>query len=788
MSLKFFSSAILLCILSTTLQAQTLSQTVRGTINDKQSKETLIGASVVLMDTTQFKAATADVNGNFRIDNVPVGRRTFKISFLGYRENYITVIVTSGKEVIINAELEQSVITANAVTITAEKQKDKPNNQLTTVSSRAFTIEETSRYAGSVGDPSRMAANYAGVAGTNDTRNDIVIRGNSPLGLLWRLNGIEIPNPNHFGSLGSTGGPISILNNNVLDKSDFLTGAFPAEYGNATSGVFDLQMRNGNNEKHEFLGQIGFNGFEAGAEGPISKKQGSSYLVNYRYSTLGVFSALGLNFGTGTAVPKYQDVSFNVNLPTQHAGKFSVFGLGGISYAEVLDKDADSTKDNLYTGDRRENGYYGNNMGVVGITHTYFFNTNTFSKFGLSVSQAGEKYKVDTIRVSDEAIIPAYRNTSNQQKYSADFNINKKFSAKNFLKAGVVANHYEYNYSDSAIVDSIWKTFTEFKGSGNLYKLYLQWQHRFTDHLTLNSGVYSQLYDLNNTWAVEPRLGLRWEIKEGQALSVGTGLHSQLQPQYLYLLKSRMSDGTYTQTNKELEMTKSYHAILAYDRTIAKDMRLKIETYYQYLFDVAVEERATYFSVLNEGADFGVSAIDSLQNKGTGTNYGIELTFEKFYSRGYYWLLTGSLFESKYTGSDGIERNTAFNGNFVFNLLGGKEWTLRKKNTIAFNIKLNYAGGKRYRPIDFEKSKLAGTTQYDLTHAYEKRYRDYYRCDIKIAYRINRKRCTHEIAIDLNNVFNTQNIFQQQYSAKTNSLKTEYQIGFLPIPMYRITF
>lgn len=324
--------------------AQKPTQTVRGTITDKQSKEPLIGASIVWLDSSIFIGTTADINGNFRLNNIPVGRQSFKISFLGYRETVITSIITSGKEVVLNIELEQSVVTAKAVTIVAEKQKDKPNNELTTVSARSFTIEETSRYAGSVGDPSRMAANYAGVSGANDSRNDIIIRGNSPTGLLWRLNGIEIPNPNHFGSLGTTGGPISILNNNVLDKSDFLTGAFPAEYGNVLAGVFDLQMRTGNNEKNEFMAQVGFNGFEAGAEGPISKKQGSSYLINYRYSTLGVFSALGINFGTGTAVPKYQDVSFNINLPTNKAGKFTLFGMGGISGIEVLEKDRDTTK------------------------------------------------------------------------------------------------------------------------------------------------------------------------------------------------------------------------------------------------------------------------------------------------------------------------------------------------------------------------------------------------------------------------------------------------------------
>ena len=785
---KTVSAIFFLLVAAFSTNAQTISQTVRGTVTDKQSKETLIGASVVLMDSVNQKGETTDLNGNFRLENIEVGRRTFKISFIGYRENFVTVIVTSGKEVVINIELEQSVVTTNMVTIIVEKQKDKANNQLATVSARSFTIEETSRYAGSIGDPSRMAANYAGVSGANDSRNDIIIRGNSPLGLLWRLNGIEIPNPNHFGSLGSTGGPISILNNNVLDKSDFLTGAFPAEYGNATSGVFDLQMRSGNNEKHEFMGQVGFNGFEGGAEGPISKKQGSSYLINYRYSTLGVFNALGINFGTGAAIPKYQDVSFKVDLPTKKAGKFSVFGIGGISYAEVLDNDRDSTKENLYDNGVRSNGYYGNNMGVIGLSHTYFLSATTFSKLSLSVSQAGENYKLDTIRLTDNTPIPQYRNVSNQQKYTADFSINKKFSAKNFLKSGVSASRYQYNYSDSVVSNGTWKQLTQFEGAAYLYKFYAQWQHRFTDELTLNSGVYAQLYDLNNSFALEPRLGLKWEMKEGQALSIGTGLHSQLQPQYLYLIKTRQSDGTYMQTNKDLKMTKSYHAIAAYDRTISKDIRIKIETYYQYLFDVAVEKRATYFSVLNEGADFGVSGVDSLENKGTGTNYGLELTLEKFYSHGYYFLLTGSVFQSKYKGSDHVERNTAFNGNYVFNILGGKEWTLKKRNTIAINLKTTYAGGKRYVPIDFAASQLSGETERNFNHAFEKRYKDYFRTDLKIAYRMNRKRCTHELAIDLNNIFGTKNIFQQQYNVKTNSITTEYQLGFLPIPLYKITF
>jgi hypothetical protein len=183
------------------------------------------------------------------------------------------------------------VYTLDDVTVRPDIRKDQAINEMAVVSARSFTIDETERYAGSLGDPSRMAANFAGVTSVSDQRNDIVIRGNSPLGLLWRLEGLEIPNPNHFGSIGTTGGPISMLNINHLTNSDFYTGAFPAEYGNALAGAFDIRMRNGNNQKHEFMGQMGFNGFELGAEGPFSSNSQASYMANFRYSTLEVLHA-----------------------------------------------------------------------------------------------------------------------------------------------------------------------------------------------------------------------------------------------------------------------------------------------------------------------------------------------------------------------------------------------------------------------------------------------------------------------------------------------------------------
>ena len=219
--------AILLYIVS---NAQ-ITQNVRGSIVDKDSKTPLPGANIVISTLDPVKGTATDPNGHFKIEKIPVGRHSIKISYVGYEPIIMQNIeLSSGKELILNLELQESVMMEEVV-IEAEGEKEKSINKMATVSARTFSIEETQRYAGSLNDVARMAQNFAGVQGADDSRNDIVIRGNSPTGVLFRLDGVDIPNPNHFALMGTTGGPVSLLNNNVLDNSDFMTGAFPAEYG-----------------------------------------------------------------------------------------------------------------------------------------------------------------------------------------------------------------------------------------------------------------------------------------------------------------------------------------------------------------------------------------------------------------------------------------------------------------------------------------------------------------------------------------------------------------------------
>jgi hypothetical protein len=770
---------------------QTITQTIKGLVVDKQSQTPIPGAIIQVVNSNPLLGTSTNEQGEFKITNVPIGRLQIKIQVISYKEKYITINLNAGKESITNIELEESVIQGQEIVVIAEQDKTKTNNKMSTVSSRLFSAEEAARYAGSRNDPARMAANFAGVSGANDSRNDIIIRGNSPIGILWRLNGLDIPNPNHFGNAGSTGGPISILNNNTLDNSDFMSGAFAADYGNATSGVFDLKMRKGNDEKHEFLVQMGFNGFELGAEGPFNKKKNSSFLVNYRYSTLAVFKALNIDFGTGDAVPQYQDITFKTDFATEKFGKFSFWGIGGLSYVALLESDKKSGQD-IYGYSARDT-YFRSNVGASGISHTYLFKNNAYIKTNIGVSGQYNNIiadRIDTSFKTPKNLKPEYRQTTKNIRYSVNTTYNKKFNSRDFVNTGIYAELYNTLFVDSNdnfFGTNTFVTLRNYKGTTALIRGFAQWQHKFSDNLLFNAGISNQFFLLNNSNAIEPRIGLKYSINSKQSLSLGGGLHSQLQPIYVYFASDTINGKT-VETNRGLDFTRAAHGVIAYDNSFAQNFRIKTEIYYQYIFNAPVKNFPSYFSALNLGADFNSPNVNNLVSKGTGQNYGVEITLEKFYSKGYYLLFTSSLFESKYKGSDNITRNTAFNGNYVFNLLGGKEFKINQKHVLSIDVRATYAGGKRFTPIDLEASKAAKDEVRDGTRAFELQYADYFRLDVKPGYRFNTKRVTHEFTIDIQNVTRNANVFQQSYDIKNQTIKTDYQLRFFVIPQYRVLF
>ena len=792
--MKKITSIFILSLCIHLAKAQTYSQTIRGKVIDADSKSILFGANVILLNSDTLIGSTSDVDGKFRLDNIPVGRRAIKITSIGYEEGVVNnIIVTSGKEVVLTIELREKVYTSEVIEIISETDKTKANNELVTVSSRNFLAEETGRYAGSRGDPSKMVANYAGVSSGNDARNDIIVRGNSPLGVLWRMEGIDIPNPNHFSAQGATGGPISMLNNNILGNSDFLTGAFPAEYGNKTAAVFDIRLRNGNNEQNEYTGSLGINGVELGAEGPISKKSGSSYLINYRYSTLEIFNKLGIRFGV-SASPQYQDVSFKLNIPTKKIGLFTFWGIGGKSKLSLLDSERkESDWSYISSG---QDLVFGSSMGATGISNLYFFNSKTSGKLSLSVSATDLDAFVDTLSPVNRSSFLKRKNKSTEANFIANYTVSAKINAKYLIKFGATyqsiyfdAESYDYSTQYGKYIFDL----NVDKSTADLLQGFVHWQFRPTDKITINTGVHYQNFLLNNTSALEPRLGLRFQLSPKQNMSIGYGMHSQMQPTIYYFYESYIpSTDSYYKSNSKLDLTKSQHAILGYDFNFAKSYRIKLEGYYQYVYNVPVQQNySSSFSMINVGnALEGIPLVDSLENKGDGENIGIEFTFEKFFSNHFYYLATASIYQSKYKGSNRVEHHTSFDGGYVFNALAGYELTLgkNKNKALSFDLKYTQSGGNRYTPIDIEKSKSYGKAVYMDDEAFSKQLKDYSRFDIKISYKTNRKKTSQSIFLVVENIFDTQNILRESYNTTTKSIQQEFQLGLFPYFGYKIEF
>ena len=782
----------LVLAVSSQTTAESYTNVIRGTVIDKQSKTPLPGANIVLLDSEPFNGTTTNENGEFRLEDVPTGRQGIIVSFIGYHNVVMkNLIVNTGHETVVYVEMEEKVQTTEEITVVGNYRKDLAMNKMASVSARSFTVEEAARYAGSREDVARMAMNFAGVSGANDQRNDIIIRGNTPSGLLWRLEDVDIPNPNHFAASGTTGGPVGMLNNNTLRNSDFFTGAFPAEYTNGFSGVFDLKMREGNNQKYEFLGQVGFNGFELGAEGPFSKTGKSSFLINYRYSTLQVFDLLGISFGT-SGVPQYQDLNFKLHFPMKK-GKLSWFGLTGKSTISMLD--SENNEADLYT-DEGMDLVNGSSLFASGLNYTRFHNENTYSRFILSFLTQNGFTDLDEFDPGEEPQ-PFYREDNTERRLTFKYIFNRKFNRQLSNRTGLTVNRFGYNLNVKTWEEYNQRTYQldnekTIADGPNLYRGYTQVVYKFSDNFEVKPGLSFMYFGLNDRLSVEPRFGANWKTGYRTSLNFGYGKHSKVQSMATYFIETIFKDGTMKLTNRNLDFTKAHHWILGFDALLTDHMRFKAETYYQYLYDVPVEEEPSYYSMLNAGANWGLNTRDFLVNEGEGWNYGLELTLEKFYHKNYYFLTTVSLFESKYTGSDNIVRNTAFNGNFVTNALLGKEVKLKQNSTLVFDLKVTWAGGKRYTPIDTEASKREDNGAFNTVYidelAYEKQFPDYLKADVKIGYRRDGKRVSQVWEFYVENITNHKNPLNQIFKESTGEVETVYQLGFFPLFNYKIYF
>ncbi len=785
---------------------------IRGKIVDKNAGIAVAGAQVELLNFSPRKTAQADENGQFVIAGVPVGRQRLRV----FAPNYIeriegNILVTTGKDVDLEISLDENVALANDPervenpapiedVLQPEKlisNNIKIHNPFVLQGGRQFDIEEVSRYAGSFYDPARLAANFGGVYNTNDNQNYIIARGGTPMGVGYRIEGIPIENPNHFATLGNTGAPFPILNTNSLANSDFFLSNFSAEYGNATSAIFDLNIRKGNTERLEMTGQLSFLGAEMLVEGPI-KKGKSSFLVGARYGVIRLMQLLRLPIGTNSS-PQYQDITFKLNFPSLKRGDISIFGIGGIANVSLLNSNIDS---NDVYAERGRDLYIRTQLGVLGINHR--ISTGNRSYLSTTISQSVQNYYSwrdsvaanNSILMEDIYFVKEFRAITSLSSY---FNTKTllKGSKRNTLltfRTGARLHAYLVNVADYATAPTLRYDYLADKQLLFHTEAYAQTLWKFSEKFSLYAGLYANHFSINDhSYSVEPRLNLHWSPSGRHLFSLGYSWHSRLVPFIISYNVIQLPDGSYDTGNKNLGLFKSQHLALDYRWQVSPSWQWQTNLYAQYMYDMPISaDTRDAFSHINYG-EFPVFPLrTNLVSEGVGYNAGVEIALIRKFDKGFYMNLGGSYSVSRYKGSDGIWRSTAYDIRYLGQAVLGKEWAIGKmrRNFFTVDLRFNYHHGKPITPIDTLASIAAGREIVDEEHSYELRMRDYYRLDFKTGIRFNsrRRRISHNILIDIINLTGRNNTAQIRYNPVLQRVVEQSQFGMVPNLMYQLQF
>jgi hypothetical protein len=790
---------------------------VSGIVSDQESQNSLENVLVELLNIIPIKSALTDAKGAFRLEGIPVGRHRLLVSKDGYEQTMVTDIVLSAggsieleiklNEIFVDSELKKAVTKKKKIRQFTKTTKDKPNNTMAGISARPFTIEEASRYAGSRNDPARLVTNYAGASGYDDSRNDIVIRGNSPSGVQWLIEELPIENPNHISTIGTTGGITPILNTYALANSDFMTGAFAAQYGNTVAGVFDLSLRKGSTNKVGFMGVLGTQRIELLLEGPLSKqKKGGSFLVSVRGS-LGNFLFKDLF----PVDPEHQDVNFKMNFGKKRFGELEIFGIGGRSVLFIPYQDVSFLDEVRYDIFEDEEYNHQNWMGLLGVKYTNYLSKNTFWRtvVGATLHYNSVRWVYNEELASGEIDRETTYSIENRRlNYMVHSYVMSKLNKKLTLRGGFSGNYYDlslyeyYDYEDQ--ID------TDFKGGMGLMRAYIQAKYSPIQNLTFHLGLSSQYLSLNQNIVLEPRFSMNWEFFPGHTLSAGYGWHHQMQ-NYLAMFytpvvgQNSFGEPIYSNENQKMKFTSSHHFVLEYNWVIAQNWRFKLQGYVQLLDQVPVEIDSSAHSDANIGATFYDVYTEELTNGGQVRNMGVNLTVEKFFARDYYGLLSGSYFTSNYTGSDGVWRRTVFNNTYIVNLLFGKEFKFGKRKRQAFFVDVRFStmGGRPYTPIALEETLASFQSgdqevinQEEETNTQS--LKPFYQVDLKIGVRFNTKKSVHTIKVDFFNIANIKNPFAVRYSEAYDPFNANqqiqgqeeviYQRGFIPDVTYIVQF
>lgn len=755
--------------------AQSPQATIRGTIRHAANQIPLEGATIYLFPKDTF--TISDRAGKFQFENLPIDQYQIKVSFIGFDTLYIPEVSTkAGKTSVLDLYLRPGTTQLGAVIVRGSSLP-----LLEPLSSHVLSIEETLRFPATFFDPARLATSFAGVANINDQANALSVRGNSPNGLAWRLEGLDIVNPNHTPNAGTFGdriaqssGGVNMLSAQMLDNSILYKGQMRPGAGNALAGMMDMHLRPGNDQKQEYTLQAGLIGVDAAAEGPLDKKQGSSYLLNYRYSTIGLLSALGLELGDEAI--SFQDVAFHLNFPLKNKGRMTVFGMGGIS-ENIFEAQRDSSLWE-FDKDRFDISFY-SKMGALGSTGTWPIGQNGLLKTGLSVSALQSERTAARLNENLQTF-PLEQDLQEQQLLSAF--IEQNWSAPQFgtFTIGLRSNVQRYRIFsfDKDRLNALGRD------AFLLFQPYLNWDRPLTDKIDLESGIHLTYFSWAGEWVWEPRMQFRWTPRQGHRLTLGYGLYSQTQlPQLYFAVNSPVS-------LQSLNTSKAHHTDFSYAWNIRSGLKMEVNLYHQYLFDIPVHAEAdNSFSAINLVDGF----VDfPLINEGIARNMGIEWSLQRFFTDQHYFLISASWLDAQYQGSDGVWRSSRYDVGYTFSALYGKEWSWEaRKNRfkkIGINLRVGLLGGFRATPIDLDASREFFRTVFRENEAFSLQQDPFSRIDLRFYYTINKKGRTSTLSLDIQNAGNMENEAFQYYDLWQNQVVVKNQLGIIPILSYRVEF
>jgi len=752
-----------LCCISH-IRAQENRTTVTGDVIEDETGQPVEFANVVLSKNGDHAIATTDSTGIFHFQEVPYGIYRLTISYVGFRTVSIQELAVEHQQLPpIQIRLEPSSLKLDEVVVQAV--------QPLRVSARlsggyTLTPEEVRRFPATFYDPARLATVYPGVVNINDQANNLAIRGNSPNQMNFYIHGAEIVNSNHLANAGTStdrttmsGGSVNMFSAQLLENTEIYTGVLPTNLLQATSGAMNYHLKRGSRTGFHFTGQVGLNGIDVAAEGPIGNRW--SYIANYRYSTVGLLSQLGVDFSDETIL--YQDLSIQVSFYQNEKVKWSFFAMGGDnsnSFEAKVDSAREEFKDAFDIDFKSQIGIAGANVEVHLSDQLRWHTTLAASTRWDQRSQTSSTQFPDAEDYLELTKYAFHTQLSQQTTGAWGF----LYGLNTTLWQGGM-EYQDFGLSEKRFGENV---------RGVLLRPYAEthWRHRMW---RIDGGLAVSYNGLNNQAYFQPRLSLMRHLPHRQKLAVSSGLHHKLQP-YQILFSS--------DSHAELPMLQSWKTTLTYEKDFQMS-QIRATVYYENISDVGAGDNG--FSALNILEEYPPISIGS---DGKGQNKGIELAYQRFLNQGLFLLISGTLFDARYRNPD-MEAwtNSHFNNQCMFNTTIGKEFefsTGEKQKVLGMNFQLVYSGGFWETPIDLTASRAAGRTIRNSTDLFSQQLPAVLKTYFRIYYKINHSKRYSLIGLDLSNVINRQNVSYSYYDPLLDEIVMKHQLGLIPMLSYVI--